>query len=232
MDNVFVLQDGDISVCEKRAIRHASMFSKITILHSNANNIPITATPVGSVEFVQSMMISHGIKIPKHMSYPNCLLNSNFDYFKRKIWEDNIDNVSDATFVKPRHSIKSFTGGIKKNITEPTTDTLVWCSEPVEFLSEWRYYVANGEILGYARYDDSLDDNTKEPDLNIVTSAVTVMTDAGGPAGYSLDFGVLISGETALVEANDGWALGYYKGTCKQVDYAKLLQVRWAEIIK
>lgn len=49
------------------------------------------------------------------------------------------------------------------------------------------------------------------------------------PAAYGIDFGVLSSGETALVEANDGYALGAYK--IESAPYAELLFARWAELV-
>ena len=44
------------------------------------------------------------------------------------------------------------------------------------------------------------------------------------PAGYSLDVGVTESGETALVEVNDGFSLGTYG--LDPIEYAKLLSAR------
>lgn len=38
-------------------------------------------------------------------------------------------------------------------------------------------------------------------------------------------------GMTKLVEVNDGWALGLYKGSCSASDYLKLLEARWEELI-
>jgi len=44
-----------------------------------------------------------------------------------------------------------------------------------------------------------------------------------------MDFGVLSSGESALVEANDGYALGAYK--ISSAAYSELLFSRWRELI-
>lgn len=43
-------------------------------------------------------------------------------------------------------------------------------------------------------------------------------------AAYGIDFGLLDTGETALVEANDGYALGAY--SIDAVSYARLLFTR------
>ncbi len=47
---------------------------------------------------------------------------------------------------------------------------------------------------------------------------------------YGIDFGILKSGETALVEWNDGYALGSY-GLDKEI-YTDLILSRWEEILQ
>lgn len=47
--------------------------------------------------------------------------------------------------------------------------------------------------------------------------------------GYALDFGVLENGETALVEWNNGFAIGAY-GLRPEV-YCNMLIARWEEIL-
>ena len=48
--------------------------------------------------------------------------------------------------------------------------------------------------------------------------------------GYGIDFGVLANGEIALVEWNDGFALGSY-GLDGNI-YTDLILSRWEEILK
>ncbi len=54
------------------------------------------------------------------------------------------------------------------------------------------------------------------------------------PAGYALDAGVLDSGETALVEVNDGYALGFYGSVITQraERYLDLLEARFSELVR
>lgn len=52
------------------------------------------------------------------------------------------------------------------------------------------------------------------------------------PAAFSLDIGVLEPGETALIECNDAWALGYYRGTLSHRDYIDMLWRRWDQIAR
>lgn len=52
------------------------------------------------------------------------------------------------------------------------------------------------------------------------------------PAAFSLDVGVLDTGETALIECNDAWALGYYKGSLAHKDYIRMLWMRWEQLAR
>jgi hypothetical protein len=57
-----------------------------------------------------------------------------------------------------------------------------------------------------------------------------VLDDSGeAPAGYGIDFGLLSSGETALIELNDGYSLGSYD--LDSADYTDLLIARWEELV-
>ncbi|HJG68240.1 MAG TPA: ATP-grasp domain-containing protein [Staphylococcus ureilyticus] len=48
------------------------------------------------------------------------------------------------------------------------------------------------------------------------------------PAGFSLDFGVTKTGQTLLIEVNEGYSLASYG--LYDIRYAKLLAARWAEL--
>ena len=45
-----------------------------------------------------------------------------------------------------------------------------------------------------------------------------------------MDFGILSSGETCLVEVNDGYSLGRYDGI-SGADYTDLLIARWRQLV-
>ncbi len=78
-----------------------------------------------------------------------------------------------------------------EDLEEINEETSIWASEVVRFISEWRYYIARGRIVGQARYDGGEED-APVPDFSLVEEAVRRMNNAEGtPAGYVLDFGVL-----------------------------------------
>lgn len=115
-------------------------------------------------------------------------------------------------------------------------DTRVWTSTPVHWLSEVRCYVMDGRLLGQARYDDGADDAPLPVQQAIDSMIATMQRDSGdeatAPVAYSLDVGVMSCGTTALVECNDAWALGFYKGTLDRADYFQMLWRRWQQLLQ
>ena len=233
----FLLQSDEVSSIEKMAVRTAAMLGNAKVFSASLNSVrsvsvsstTLSATPVGTVEFVTDVMAAIGIERPEFESYPECLSS----FLCRDVNEDVLINVAKQQFVKPRKAVKLFTGGILSEIFGEVSaipkNTPVWVADRVKFISEWRYYILNHEIVGMGRYDDGTED-APIPFIKQVQGAVTAMKAKNAPSGYALDFGVLEDGRTALVEANDGWALGFYRGSCSYRDYAALLDSRWQQI--
>lgn len=227
----FIFQTGDICATEKRAVRKTSN----DILHISyeplcSENIEQDRIPIGSVEFCTKFLGLIGKDIPKHLSYPESL----FPFLKRYISQELFENVAPGLFIKPVEQIKLFTGHVKGKTTESLPEglekVLVWVSSCVNFLAEWRYYILHSEIVGYSRYDDS-DDEFAEPDITIINAAISDFD--GAPIAYALDFGLLDTGDIALVEVNDAWALGLYKwGNMTDEKYVEMIIARWDEITR
>ena len=194
--------------------------------------------PVGSVEFLRKAMRLACVDEPGNISYPQSLAG----YLKRHIELRPAGAVMGHWFIKPT-STKAFTGyvvdtanpdnlndydRIQNNVfLSLTPETDVWISEPVVWVSEYRYYVINGQIHGCGRYDDGPDD-APIPNMAVVAEMAAASDDL--PIAYSLDVGVLDTGDTALIECNDAWALGFYKGTLSRKDYIKMLLARWQQM--
>lgn len=154
--------------------------------------------PVGSVEFVEEYI---GVRKPDY--YPEFLEN----WFKREIWYSDSLWDKEFCFVKPADRHKRFDSYIK----EPSLGRgcvefewnrgPFWCSEVVEFIDEWRYYVANGKILAAYWYDGLNKEEVEAPSLNI-----------NWPKDFcgAVDFGRLSNGEIALVENNLPYGCGWY----------------------
>jgi hypothetical protein len=185
---------------------------------------------VGYISDIHAALTRLGIEPPLPINYPPELDR----FLGRKIWLDRVNNIVDRPelwniFIKPALKCKKFTG---KLITtsqdligcgDETEDSEIWCSEPVNFLSEWRCFVRYDRILGVHLYNG---DWRLPVDANVVEAAIAAYRSA--PAAYAIDFGVTDTGETLLVEVNDGYATGNYG--LPPLYYAQFLASRWAEM--
>ena len=174
----------------------------------------------------------------KGSSYPLSLRK----YLKRSIWESSLRNLLREAhskdilniFIKPKLKDKLFTGFIVLSNTDLiklhgiSKHTDLYCSTVVNWRSEYRVFVNQSKIVGVKHYagDRSLTLNMTE-----VKSAIAEFElSSDRTDGYGIDFGVLANGEIALVEWNDGFALGSY-GLDGNI-YTDLILSRWEEILK
>lgn len=176
-------------------------------------------TPIGSVEWTREWARIIGLDLPEPETYPwplrPCL--------RRAVRRAVFWRAHPNEFVKPV-KCKAFTGGIQSTITEDVDpDEICWVSDPVTWGAEWRCYVLRGQIVGVGQYDEG-------PDADLDLAAAQAIADAWPdcPAGYALDVGML-DGRLALVEVNDGWALGYYSG-CSRAAYLSVIDARWRDL--
>lgn len=239
---VFIREAG-FSGMESRAALHYSLKHDVPVVSSRPKdlvNMQETlkeglALPIGSVEFLREAFKVAGITEPENMSYPGCLQ----EFLKRDISKMTLEEAltlskKEDVFIKPART-KLFTGKVfgKEELPQemhPLLDEEVWVSTPVRWQAECRYYIIDHELAGWGRYDDGPDE-WREPDLEVVQSAIKAMKDLDEVSTFSIDMGVLENGETALVECNDAWALGLYKGTLSETRYVEMLMKRWGEIV-
>lgn len=244
--STIILQN--ISTVETRTIRTAAMLldnmhvvnSSLDQLSTHIQLLNDGALPVGSVEFVREAMNLLNIVEPPNLSYPDKLTN----FLGRTIKQQQIKDITGRWFVKPtttklfngfiydssqnssildEHDLEQYT--IFKSLP-PTT--LVWVSEPVRWLAEWRYYVAYNGIVGKGRYDTTGADDAPEPNIHVVRECIKLLD---LPYPYAIDVGVLTTGETVLVEVNDAWAIGLYQKAMAPRDYLYFLRTRWRMLI-
>ena len=182
----------------------------------------------GGIGTVRKALSRFGINA-NEICYPETIRK----YLKRKVWESTMEEVRLSAlkwpvFVKPIQA-KPFTGKVINEYQDllgliPRGDNQnVICSEVIPFESEYRAFVRYGEILDLRHYKG---DWEKYPDPGFVNACIRDYSDS--PAAYAADFGVTSSGETVLIEINDGYSLGAY-GLVPTV-YAQLLSARWAEL--
>ncbi|MBG9942779.1 ATP-grasp domain-containing protein [Brevibacillus formosus] len=186
---------------------------------------------VGGIGNVRRRLEKLGIeRSQREIDYPDSLSS----YFGRKIWTTTLQQLFENkqdwnVFVKPKDITKKFPGKVVKEykdfigLIEQHEDTNIWCSEIVDFVTEWRCFIRYGEILDVRQYKGAWDSKL---DLRVIKSAVKDFIDA--PAAYGLDFGIDRDGNMKLVEVNDGHSIGTYG--IAPINYAKLLSARWSEL--
>jgi len=216
----------------------------ISELKQHRKELIYGAVPVGSVEFCREAMKVVGIREPYINSYPNISWIPYYRIISKLPVSVVLDLVTDKKFIKPT-KVKRFNGfvydrkipvmelddytkeQVKVLLTLPDNEE-IWLSDVVDFLSEFRYYIDNGEIVGFARYDDSEEEGDHLiPDLTVVKNFASKLSKSHP---YVLDFGVLSSGETALVEYNAFYAIGLYPDAITAKKYLELLVKYWDHI--
>ena len=239
------------SSVERKAVIHAALLEDILVqtigiesLDRHSDKLRSgSLIPVGSVEYVRAALQAAGLSEPPNMSYPVAL----DDFLHRRVRLGRAGEVLGTWFVKPQQT-KAFTGFVFDTMTDPEklnphdkeqharfialdARSLVWISEPVKWLSEVRYYLDHGQVVGSARYDADGADAAPLPDPDVVGAAVSEMTSTLRPDLIcALDMGVLDSGETALIEVNDFWAIGLYGRAMPSKVYLDMLVRRWQQI--
>ncbi len=237
------------STAETAAVRQATFLAESSAFFvRNADDVSLEALaetlrqgalPVGSVEFVRRAMSFAGIAEPQNRSYPQQLQ----PWLHREVKTVRLDELRERSFIKPA-TTKLFTGFVFDPAAGPDPSsphdceqdqvvrslpgaTWVYTSEVVEFLSEWRYYVQDGAILGGARYDADGADDAPQPSKQVLEACTVAMR---GERPFALDVGVLADGRTAVVEVNDGWAIGLYRGAITPTQYLAFLISCWDSI--
>mgnify|MGYP003952482301 CR=1 FL=1 len=196
--------------------------------------------PVGSVEYVRRAMELARIPEPPNISYaPGCER-----FLGRQVHRRRASEVTTRQFIKPT-ATKTFTGFVfdpalpDEALCEHDREQLavfrqldpnevIWCSEVVNFVSEWRYYVLEGEVIGMARYDPG-EEAAPRPSASFVAKCVRALA-LDHP--YALDIGVTSDAQTRLVEINDAWAIGLYRRAMPNQTYYRFLRTRWEQLLQ
>lgn len=214
-------------------------FGSVSMMERGRIELEPGALVAGAVPFVLQAFRRLGIEAPIHTPYPLALR----PWLHRQVaWHPHLRDVlaqleysGQAVFIKPAKGWKRFTGFVTQFSDDPRFNGVsksapVWTSEPVALVSEWRAYVAHGEVLAI-KFADQGGDRTIVPDEALIRQAVAQLTNAGqAPAGFVIDFGVDTAGRTLLIEVNDGFSFGAY-GELDAQTYWAVTVARWVELI-
>lgn len=192
--------------------------------------VPVHAVPVGSVAFCTAFAHAQGKALPEPLDYPDALR----PMLRREVYRGAVSDVHPGQWCKPIET-KAFPAQILlpdrriiDHMGAPVAlDTACWISSPMPVLSEWRVYLLDQRVLGYAQYNvDGPDEDLSAADLDWIQTQVHLWDDA--PPAYALDVGRINDGTLALVEVNDAWASGFYPGgSLDPSDYVRWLCARW-----
>ncbi|BAY78800.1 hypothetical protein NIES25_52780 [Nostoc linckia NIES-25] len=192
---------------------------------------------VGDMPCILGAIKQLGIPEPEPNDYPASLKN----FMHRRTWTSTLEQLEielskgryAPTFAKPATRRKRFTGYVFESeydlcqVYGVSRQEPLLCSEVVSWVSEYRIYVVHSQIRSIDHYDGN---PNIVLDIEKVLCAIQALDNAGESiAGYAIDFGVLDSGETALVEMNDGFAIGAYKIDRK--NYTDMILARWQELL-
>ena len=181
---------------------------------------------VGGTLIIWHALNQYGITV-ESFDYPGELIR----FLGRKIWDTTLKDIKKEIppfFMKPVEDklapaiVVDSWEDLQPYVYLPP-ETPIHCSEPVEFVSEWRCFLLYGKIIGLEFY---YGDRNAACDRTVIRDAIASYPDM--PAGFCLDFGVTKDGRTLLIEANDGYSLGSYG--LEETLYARLLNARWAEL--
>lgn len=173
----------------------------IVTLKSNSRIVPI-----GSIEYVEKFLGKpiKALNVPKELRTEKIC--------KRKIWEGTPETVKTLLnqgytnlFIKDAAGVKKFEPTIINKFTEKLPK-LCFISENIPNIkTEWRVFVYQKEIIDCRMYLGNWRDTL---DKDIVQYVVNEYSKS--PTAYTLDFALLKSGETVLIEAHNFISCGLY----------------------
>lgn len=183
---------------------------------------------IGSIPFVHQRLRSSGAKPPLPNDYPESVR----EFLHREVTRTtlrearvDIDEYGKGLFVKPATKLKRFTGFVANFAYDHRFNgaggrTEVWVSNPVNFVSEWRVYSVGGDVLAVGSAPSNPSDPSM-PNRDVIDEIAQRLYEMpAGFAGLCFDVGVLDTGQTALVEVNEGYGFGAYEGCTPEALWA------------
>lgn len=198
--------------------------------------------PIGSPGFVRACMGIAGIEKPEWQSRPRSLA-SHMKCRPLRVTVDAALGWTRPVFIAPVVG-RPFQAFVLPGDTDDMTDwdrtqfELLWNlpqDEPVlvcrdlPIVAEWRYYLLNGRVLGYAPVEPS--GQAQKPEAEDVSSIIAAAPQEGALA---LDIAVLTDGTAVLSSVLDAWEAEYYpfgQYRPRPLAYLQFLWWRWSEML-
>ena len=197
--------------------------------------LDVDDVPHGGILAIRKLIDSLGLIQPEIHNPHQYLFKYTNRIFKEKKFHEIVkkymDGCSVPIFIKPLTNHKLFTGFVVKSfsdlikISNIDDNAEILQSSVVNFVSEYRCFIHRKKLVGAKNYTG---DFRLIPDFDFIESAIQDYIEQ--PIACSLDFGITDTGETQLIEINDGFALGAYG--LNPILYCKMIKDRWNEIMK
>jgi len=219
------------------------LMSPLSRVHEHAGALRAgICLPLGSSDFVRACMRAAGIDEPRWNCYPRALLPHMLAH-PRKVTASAALQWAKPVFVKPAHEslFRAFVlredlnamtrwdkAQLERLLTLPRADP-VWVSQALPIAAEWRYYILNGEVIGYTPTRPV--DPIRTPGLEEVSSIIAAAPPQGA---FALDVAVLKDGRTTLLCARDAWSIEWYPFASEAPDplpFLNFLWARWSELL-
>lgn len=208
-------------------------FTRLDILANKFSLNYTKAVFVGSTQSIEIVLSAIG-KRPSPIDYP--LELNLYKYMCRTVkliqTQKAIEQYleTNVPFFIKSYNPKVYSGILIKenhqlNYLDQHKNELAWISQPITWVSEWRCFVHNGQLLDARPYQG---DFTLSPDFGLVNEMIQAYLEA--PIAYTLDVGITSDKHTTLVEVNDFWAIGGY-GLAPET-YAIMLNDRYQQLLQ
>ncbi|MFI5297362.1 MAG: ATP-grasp domain-containing protein [Polyangiales bacterium] len=200
-----------------------------------------TVGVAGDIGDVQRALKRLGRPMPDPIDYPDQIM----PFLGRSIWRSTLGAVREGCWREPVFvksvAHKRLDGLVwkgdddsRRRVVHVHDDEPVWCSEVRMFVSEYRVFVLDGELLDVRRYRG---DWSRAPSRATIEAMVATASVASPrslpkamPRAYCIDVGVTDYRGTLLIEANDGYAFGTYG--LAPVHCARMLSARWQQLVE
>jgi hypothetical protein len=195
------------------------------------------------VIFAESEIIEKLLKktFPQYQTIPTYPEELNHLYRRKieRISFNDLTKMQRPIFVKPVSNNKSFTGFVlkKQNLFEEEAydgfeldpKEQIYVSESVEFLNEYRLFIANSEVVGIVESSHFILDREKikssDPDRSFILEVLKCNTHPWSV----IDIGQLSTGQWAVVEVNPPYALSSYDWPIEK--YVNYCQAAWLTLL-
>lgn len=170
------------------------------------SNTPVKSyIPIGSVEFVHETMKLNDLTIPAPINIPT-QLNIESITHRKIFYTYDLSEIKVGNFVKTMTKVKyGYTGIIYGQFEKDNfPQDMYMVSEFMDFESEWRAFVLNGNVLDIRQY---LGSYKITPDLKILDEIISEYPNP--PVAYTIDIGVC-NGVTSLIEIHNFYSCGLY----------------------